>query len=243
MDKGKQINEFPDVSYLDFYASLPSEKILFPVNKLVDQLFNIIVIVAVIIICVIVFRKAKDVFSGKESIVRYEEEEAGDLSYDGIEYDDAYDDDYYYDELEEDESESAWQYDDREGNILEEKPEDEIGEIMDEIVNEKPKPAAVRPEPAEDVQPKASPEPTKPRPAPSSGDFLLIAGSFTTHANAEIFVKDLEKKGYTPQIIQFPNSGNFHVSAASFSNKDDAKMEMNRLKNVHKVDCYVRVRK
>ncbi len=212
-------------------------------NKLVDQLFNIIVIIAVIIICVIVFRKAQDVFSGKESIVRYEDQDEGDLSYDGIEYDDAYDDNYYYNQLEEDESDTEWQYDNAAGDILEEKSEDEISEIMDEIVNEKPQPKPETPKPAENIQPESKPDPVNPIPKPSSGKFLLIAGSFTTRANAEIFVKDLKKKGYAPQIIQFPNSGNFHVSAASFGNRDDAKMEMNRLKNIHKVDCYVRLRK
>ncbi|MGB1216237.1 MAG: SPOR domain-containing protein [Saprospiraceae bacterium] len=213
-------------------------------NKLVDQLFNIIVIIAVVIICVIVFRKAKDVLSGKASIIQYEEEE-GDLSYDGINYnEEEYDDAYYYDQLEEEESDSEWQYDNNEGDILDEKSEDETHRIMDEIVNEKP--SADLPKPAENIQPKPAPTPKAPpesKPTVSSGNFLLIAGSFTTRANAEIFITDLKKKGYSPRIVQFTNSSNFRVSAADFNNKDDAKMEMNRLKNVHKVDCYITMKK
>ncbi len=58
--------------------------------------------------------------------------------------------------------------------------------------------------------------------------YLIIAGSFKSLTNAEEFAYNLEKKGYSPQIIE---GKLFRVSLGGFETRSKAEEELNRLKS------------
>jgi nucleoid DNA-binding protein len=67
-----------------------------------------------------------------------------------------------------------------------------------------------------------------PPPAINTGDFHIVAGSFHLRDNAERQKRNLEKKGYTPRIIQ-KGGKYFYVSLQAFNSKEDAQHEMQKL--------------
>jgi nucleoid DNA-binding protein len=59
--------------------------------------------------------------------------------------------------------------------------------------------------------------------------FYIVAGSFTSEANAQKFLNELAEKGYKPTLI--PRNKLYSVSLYTFSNRDRALRELERLKS------------
>ena len=59
--------------------------------------------------------------------------------------------------------------------------------------------------------------------------FYIIAGSFTSEVNAQKFLSELAEKGYKPTLI--PRNKLYSVSLYTFSNRDRALRELERLKS------------
>ena len=88
------------------------------------------------------------------------------------------------------------------------------------------------PEKTEQKQPEATAEKAEPAvtlpQAIQTGDFHIVAGSFLIPGNADRQKNTLEKKGYTPRIIQKDDEF-FYVSLQAFNSKETAVSEMQKL--------------
>lgn len=98
----------------------------------------------------------------------------------------------------------------------------EYESTADELVEEIESPVS-EPEPVEEIAPKE--EVVQPAPTPvassTSGNFYLIAGTFSDKSNAEKLVEELKSKGYPAEIIGFLNNMHY-VSLQSFSSRSEA---------------------
>ena len=70
-------------------------------------------------------------------------------------------------------------------------------------------------------EPEASPEPVQEKTSVSSGEYHLIAGTFTDKSNAEGLVSELKSQGHPAQIIGYLN-GMHYVSVKSFDSASAA---------------------
>ena len=96
---------------------------------------------------------------------------------------------------------------------VEEQEEQEEEEIIEE------EPVEEEPDPVVEKEPKT---PVETQPATSaSGDFHLIAGTFTNKSNADKLVENLKSKGYPAENIGFLNNMHY-VSVKSFSTAREA---------------------
>jgi len=110
----------------------------------------------------------------------------------------------------------------------------------------KPEPKKVTPAPAPVSKPVAAP--SKPAAKPStpstSGSemHLVIAGNFTQKANADQRVQELKKAGFPDaEVINFDLSEYYTVCVARFSDVNEARKLVKKLKDYHKIDAYVRI--
>lgn len=139
--------------------------------------------------------------------------------------------------------------------ISEEQHQDAVEEVKTPKVEEKKveTPKKVEPKPAPK---KAEPTVTKSKPAvtPSKPvktetttvatgeEHLVIAGNFTLKANAEQRVKELKKAGFPDtEIVNFDLSEYFTVCVGRFSDVNEARKLVKKLKDYHKIDAYVRI--
>jgi cell division septation protein DedD len=83
------------------------------------------------------------------------------------------------------------------------------------------------------------PQSTKSLPvAEVEGKYMVVAGSFSTQANAKKHLASIQKKGFTGGLT-VPNNKLVTVIAASFGTEKDAKAYASKLK-AKGVDCYVK---
>lgn len=96
---------------------------------------------------------------------------------------------------------------------------------------------AVVPAPA----PREYEEPGTPAPsAGSTGDYMVVAGSFRIKANAETQVKKLQDMGFTDASLGLFNKGTMAVVLVDrFDNADDASDLVKKLKDDYNVQAYV----
>lgn len=76
----------------------------------------------------------------------------------------------------------------------------------------------------------------------TEGKHLVIAGNFLQLVNAEQRVAELKKAGYKDvEIINFDLSEYHTVCAGRFTDVNEARRLVKKLKDYHKIDAYVRV--
>ncbi len=135
-------------------------------------------------------------------------------------------------------------------------------EINDEPKKAEPKKEEVRKEEVKKSEPKPTPKKetntpastnkpvtTTTKPAVSSStssatgeQHLVIAGNFTQKANAEQRVKELKKAGFSDtEVVNFDLSEYFTVCVGRFSDVNEARKLVKKLKDYHKIDAYVRI--
>jgi cell division protein FtsN len=68
--------------------------------------------------------------------------------------------------------------------------------------------------------------------------YMVVAGSFTSNANADQHASKLEKEGFTPEIVNFNSSRMYTVIASRYDNEAAALAAAKKLRN-KKIDCYV----
>ncbi len=74
----------------------------------------------------------------------------------------------------------------------------------------------------------------------SSGDFLVVAGSFRQRHNAELLVRQLQQKGYRNAKIGFFNNGAYASAIVGrFRSATEAEAMVQELKTEHGVEAYV----
>jgi cell division septation protein DedD len=148
-----------------------------------------------------------------------------------------------------------------------ERPVDETEEpepepVKSEPVVEKkapePKKAEPKPEPKKVstpttpvTKPAATPAKTESKPAaakpaattPATGGLhLVIAGNFAQKVNAEQRVQELKKAGFNDaEVINFDLSEYHTVCVGRFSDVNEARKLVKKLKDYHKIDAYVRI--
>lgn len=88
--------------------------------------------------------------------------------------------------------------------------------------------------------------PAKPVSAPVSvetgGKHLVIAGNFSQKSNAEQRVGELKKAGFSDaEVVNFDLSEYHTVCAGRFSDVNEARKLVKKLKDYHKIDAYVRI--
>jgi cell division septation protein DedD len=76
----------------------------------------------------------------------------------------------------------------------------------------------------------------------TGGKHLVIAGNFTQQVNAQQRVQELKKAGFPDaEVVQFDLSEYYTVCAGRFSDVNEARRLVKKLKDYHKIDAYVRV--
>lgn len=140
---------------------------------------------------------------------------------------------------------------------VEETEEAEPEPVKSEPVVEKkvpePKKAEPKPEPkkvstpaAPVTKPAATPAKTESKPAtttPATGGLhLVIAGNFAQKVNAEQRVQELKKSGFNDaEVINFDLSEYHTVCVGRFSDVNEARKLVKKLKDYYKIDAYVRI--
>jgi outer membrane biosynthesis protein TonB len=114
-----------------------------------------------------------------------------------------------------------------------------------------PKPAAATPKkatptPAPASKPVSTPPKTETKPTMSSTatdeQHLVIAGNFTLLENAQQRLQELKKAGYKDaEIVNFDLSEYHTVCAGRFSDVNEARKLVKKLKDYNKIDAYVRI--
>jgi cell division protein FtsN len=110
----------------------------------------------------------------------------------------------------------------------------------------KPEPKKVTATPAPVSKPAATPAKTESKPvttsASSEGQHLVIAGNFTQKVNAEQRVQELKKAGFPDaEVVNFDLSEYHTVCVGRFSDVNEARKLVKKLKDYHKIDAYVRI--
>ena len=103
------------------------------------------------------------------------------------------------------------------------------------------------PEKPASTQTKTTPtQPAKTVSAPVStetgGKHLVIAGNFSQKSNADQRVSELKKAGFPEaEVVNFDLSEYHTVCAGRFSDVNEARKLVKKLKDYHKIDAYVRI--
>ncbi len=102
------------------------------------------------------------------------------------------------------------------------------------------------PTPAPPSKPVSAPTKTETKPAVSStateGQHLVIAGNFSKLENAQQRLAELKKAGYKDaEIVNFDLSEYHTVCAGRFSDVNEARKLVKKLKDYNKIDAYVRI--
>ena len=111
----------------------------------------------------------------------------------------------------------------------------------------KTEPVAKKPTTAPKTETKTTSTPAKPESkqvtsASMAGVHLVIAGNFTQLANAQQRAQELKKAGYADtEVINFDLSEYHTVCAGRFSDVNEARKLVKKLKDYHKIDAYVRI--
>lgn len=97
-------------------------------------------------------------------------------------------------------------------------------------------PAAPVTKPAEPIAKKTS------MPASAEGKHLVIAGNFLQRENADQRMQELKKAGFKDvEVVNFDLSEYHTVCAGRFTDVNEARRLVKKLKDYHKIDAYVRV--
>lgn len=102
------------------------------------------------------------------------------------------------------------------------------------------------PTPATPSKPVSAPPKTETKPTVSStateGQHLVIAGNFSKLENAQQRLAELKKAGYKDaEIVNFDLSEYHTVCAGRFSDVNEARKLVKKLKDYNKIDAYVRI--
>jgi hypothetical protein len=109
--------------------------------------------------------------------------------------------------------------------------EDEFEETEGEdIATEPEEEPEQEPKVEEPVTPKETPSTVSTNPSGVSGNFYIIAGTFSEQSNAEKLVADLKQQGYPAEIVGFLNNMHY-VSVQSFSTRSDANNALSKISN------------
>ncbi len=74
-----------------------------------------------------------------------------------------------------------------------------------------------------------------------TGDFMVLAGSFSKRENADNHVNNLKKKGYNNSRVEIFDKGAFAVVLVDrFSDESSARNLVKELKDKHKIESYVK---
>jgi cell division protein FtsN len=73
----------------------------------------------------------------------------------------------------------------------------------------------------------------------TTGEYLVIAGSFKEQNNANQRKEQLVKLGFPAEVVQFDNSSLYSVCAQRLKDKQSAQSVVQKLKNDHSINCYV----
>lgn len=213
-------------------------------EKLIDRIVTIIFILALIAIVYFVGRYVSEKMLGKG--------ETNDMEI-AVDPDDFFSDEEDLEENYDSEDSDYYTEDDVEGKDVPEEYNDEIASIMEDVVEEDEKeieevvPAAV----TTNTKTKASTETSVSNSNTSTATntvktietrYLVVAGSFTSEANAVIQAKILEKEGYSPEIVNFNNSKMHTVLAARYNSRASAYAASKQLKE-KKIECYVHTKR
>ncbi len=228
-------------------------------DKLLDWAFTLAFIAAILIIGYFVYDGvSKAMNEGKlddRSIEIAEEEYDDDVD---ARYE-SEDEDYY-----EDDGEDLY----AEEESIPQEYDDEIAQVMEDVISEtqteealtasEPESIPSTPEPVEEKEedvveeksvqdPSPAKEEIEKKPEPTkltayTAKFLVLAGSFSTKANAETHAKSLEKLGYQPEVVNFINSEMHTVVAARYNSRGSADAAKKQLKS-KKIDCYVHTKR
>ncbi len=140
--------------------------------------------------------------------------------------------------------------------VSEDQKQETVEEVKTPKVEEKkieepkkvePKPAVKKSEPPVTkskpvTTPAKPPVKTETTTAATGEQHLVIAGNFTQKANAEQRVKELKKAGFPDtEIVNFDLSEYFTVCVGRFSDVNEARKLVKKLKDYHKIDAYVRI--
>jgi cell division septation protein DedD len=75
----------------------------------------------------------------------------------------------------------------------------------------------------------------------NTGDFMVLAGSFSKRENADNHVNDLKKKGYNNSRVEIFDKGAFAVVLVDrFPDEASARSLVKELKDKHKIESYVK---
>lgn len=132
------------------------------------------------------------------------------------------------------------------------KSEPVVEKKVAETKKAEPKPAVTStpkkptPTPAPPSKPVSTPPKTETKPAVSStateGQHLVIAGNFSKLENAQQRLAELKKAGYKDaEIVNFDLSEYHTVCAGRFSDVNEARKLVKKLKDYNKIDAYVRI--
>jgi len=117
--------------------------------------------------------------------------------------------------------------------VEEKKPEVKKTENIKKPVSS---PVAPVTKPAEPVAKKTS------MPASAEGKHLVIAGNFLQRENADQRMQELKKAGFKDvEVVNFDLSEYHTVCAGRFTDVNEARRLVKKLKDYHKIDAYVRV--
>ncbi len=110
----------------------------------------------------------------------------------------------------------------------------------------KPEPKKVSTPPAPVTKPAATPAKPESKPATTTpvtgGQHLVIAGNFAQKVNAEQRVQELKKSGFNDaEVINFDLSEYHTVCVGRFSDVNEARKLVKKLKDYYKIDAYVRI--
>jgi cell division septation protein DedD len=110
----------------------------------------------------------------------------------------------------------------------------------------KPEPEAKKTAPPSTSVSKPATTNTKPVNTPvlssTDGKHLVIAGNFTQLVNAQQRLQELRKAGFSDaEVVNFDLSEYHTVCAGRFSDVNEARRLVKKLKDYHKIDAYVRI--
>ena len=115
----------------------------------------------------------------------------------------------------------------------------ELEELYDNKPKPKPTETKIVTKPKIDTKPEKTITPDNPMPS-TSGNFLVVVGSFKSKRNAGKKMKQLEKAGIKGEIRQFNNSKIYSVVAGRFTTEADAEILIEELKKEHGLKAFAK---
>lgn len=105
------------------------------------------------------------------------------------------------------------------------------------------KPASTPSKPvATQAKPAATPASTSSSASSTGGKHLVIAGNFSQEHNAQTRVEELKRAGFKEaEVVNFDLSEYHTVCVGRFSDVNEARRLVKKLKDYHKIDAYVRI--